>query len=94
MVSKASNYIVVFYILVSLFGYVSTFDSTPEVFVERIAPWGTDVFMTIAQVFIIFSLITNTMVNYVAWRGSVFGLIFENPEVAKLRYCCKRSLVP
>lgn len=75
-----------FYALVSVFGYLSTFDATPEVYVERVAPWGFDVFMAVAQALVVLSLLVNTMVNYVVLRASVFGLVFENPEVTGIRY--------
>lgn len=72
---------VIFYIIISLLGYFSTFEETPEVFVERIAPWGTDILMIIAQIIITICLIFSIMFNYVPFRTAVYGILFSNPEV-------------
>ena len=76
----------VFYLLVAIFGYTSTLDATPEVFVERVAPWGTDFAMTAAQLLVICSLITVIMLNYLPLRSSVLNLFLDNPEITFRRY--------
>ncbi len=77
----------VFYVLVAVLGYASTFDSTPEVFVEREAPWGKDLPMIIAQILVACSLTAVTMLNYIPLRSSVLNLMFTDPEVTFKRYC-------
>jgi len=72
--------------LVAILGYLSTFDHTPEVFVERVAPWGKDFFMTTAQILVACSLTVVSMLNYIPFRASVLNVLFTNPEVTFLRY--------
>lgn len=71
----------IFYVLVGIIGYATTFDNTPPVYIQRSAPWGLDYPMVIAQALMAFALCVGNMLNYTAMRSSAFNLILGNSEV-------------
>ena len=86
MVLKTSTYCVTFYSLIGVLGYISTFDKTPEIFVTRVAPWGKDYAMVIAQIMVTLALCANTLLSYMPFRSSVLNLTLGDTTITFRRY--------
>eukprot|EP00826_Nyctotherus_ovalis_P035269 TRINITY_DN3016_c0_g1_i2.p1 TRINITY_DN3016_c0_g1~~TRINITY_DN3016_c0_g1_i2.p1 ORF type:complete len:393 (-),score=67.52 TRINITY_DN3016_c0_g1_i2:161-1339(-) len=72
-----------FYVLITLAGYMSTLDKTTDLIIDRETPFkggGIDVPMTIAQVFICFSLCIGTPLNFIPVRKVIFDQLFAGPS--------------
>lgn len=63
------------YILMSLAGYFSTLNNTPEIVLSREPPteeWTTDWLQTIASILVISTMVTNIVMNYIPFRNSLY----------------------
>ena len=72
----------VFYIVVAVFGYLSTFSKTEEIVVNRDPLGGkeVDMWMMAARLMVWVSLVVGFPVNYNPFRNNLFHLIFGSAE--------------
>lgn len=63
------------YITMSLAGYFSTFQNTPEIILSRQPPeinWNVDWFTTIAAILVMTVMVSNIVLNYIPFRNSLY----------------------
>ena len=63
------------YMIMSLSGYFSTLNNTPEVVLSREPPteeWSTDWLQTIASILVLSTMVTNIVMNYIPFRNSLY----------------------
>ncbi len=79
----------IFYVVITLAGYLSTFDATPDIVVRRPLPpgWDKDYFMVFAQVAVAAALCITIPLNFVPLRTAVFNHLFEDQKLTTKKYC-------
>ena len=63
------------YVIMSLAGYFSTLNNTPEVILSRDPPteeWNTDWLQTICSILVMSTMVTNIVLNYIPFRNSLY----------------------
>lgn len=65
------------YIFISLAGYFSSLENTPEVFIDRTSPFSNDYIMTCGKILLIINLIISYIVNYLCCKISLVQLIYK-----------------
>ena len=87
MVSRSITLDLTFYIVITLSGFLSTFEDTPDIIVRRepIPGWGRDYFMIFAQVAIAAALCITIPLNFAPLRTAVFNHMFTTQELTTTR---------
>lgn len=68
----------VLYIMMSMAGYFSTLNNTPEIILSRDPPtpdWNTDWLMVIASILVLSTMASNIVLNYIPFRNSLYFMI-------------------
>ena len=63
------------YVIMSLAGYFSTLNNTPEVILSRSPPtleWETDWLQTAASILVLSTMVSNIVLNYIPFRNSLY----------------------
>lgn len=83
LVKRSLYFDIFFYSIIAITGYLSTFESTPDLVVTRkpFPPYSYDVFLMIAQISIAGALCITIPLNFVPLRTSIFNHIFSNQEL-------------
>jgi amino acid permease len=84
-VNRVKNWSVIidtsFYATISLFGYLSTTDQTPEVIINRASVFGkNDYFMEVGQILLYICIIIHIPVNYHPLRRSFVNLFLNKTK--------------
>ena len=63
------------YVVMSMAGYFSTLNNTPEIILSRDPPteyWNTDWLQTIASILVMSTMVSNIVLNYIPFRNSLY----------------------
>ncbi|MDR3548154.1 MAG: hypothetical protein P4M11_07820 [Candidatus Pacebacteria bacterium] len=77
-----------FYIVITLAGYLSNFNDTPDLIVSRAPPpgWEKDYLIIFARIAVAGAVCITIPLNFVAMRTAVFNHLFTDQELTTPRY--------
>ena len=76
----------IFYTIIILAGYLSSFDKTPDIIIYRKGPDAFKVPIIISQLLIACGLCVGIPLNFVPLRTAIYNQIFKDSEYTFLRY--------
>ena len=65
----------VLYVIMSVCGYFSTLNNTPDIVLSRDPPteeWQTDWLVTVASILVLSTMVSNIVLNYIPFRNSLY----------------------
>ena len=65
----------VLYVIMSVSGYFSTLNNTPDIVLSRDPPteeWQTDWLVTVASILVLSTMVSNIVLNYIPFRNSLY----------------------
>ena len=78
IITRSIILVLALYLVMSLFGYFSTLDNTPEIVLTR-APaeveWSYDWFQVICCILVMTVMVTNIVLNYIPFRNALYYLM-------------------
>ena len=75
IISRSIILVLALYLVMSLCGYFSTLNNTPEIVLTRAAPelgWSSDWFQVICSILVLTVMVTNIVLNYIPFRNALY----------------------
>lgn len=70
----------IIYSLIALCGYLSQPQSTPQLIIDRMSVFSSDIVMTIGKIGYFFTIVIAYIVNYICCKISIVNLLCDHPD--------------